>query len=456
MPQPPRRKNVRTVVFKAFGLRAPRGKTLGEASHRELHRFLNPYEHARYPTRMAGDKTKLPMEFRRGWSLTLEKILNILNDRELAKRVATDPNIRTEFKKALQEALFERGIRAYEEEWAHLKGKDIAERVVGRAQPQKIGKKTVKPTPWLANEFNARLALLDVRKGISKLKKGQYYTILDIGAGAGGTILPIVERLSPQERSKLRILLVDIMSAGLKEAKEALKKLGLSENQIITVRGNIATMLRYEKLKQYLGKIDLVTSGAAIHHTPDVTPIFKAVYNLLKRGGVFCFWDWGHAAWRAPNLKVAPKGAKVDKTGQYWEKGLHEKEAGPEEAFISRGRTRGIHPAYWAPTELQGVKMMFKIWISLLGYPKGEQQRFVKWFDERVKKGAPINFLEYLKRLEKKKPEFESPFLFWEGHKPPELYQDALMKVGFISERKRPFTIYSTESPLLYQIKIRK
>ncbi len=452
----PKKPNIRRIVFKEFGLLAPKKVPFKEKTTQELHRFLRPYEEAKYPTRMAGDKTKLPIEFQRhGWGITPEAIANLLKNKRLARLVATDPVIREEFTRALRDAIVERGILAYEEEWAGLKGEDIKKRVVGRAMPQKIGKKVVKPTPYLANKFNSQLALPEIRKGIAKLKKGQHYVILDIGCGAGGTILPIVEKLSPKERSRLKLLLVDIMEAGLKEVRKELKRLGLKDDQIITVRENIATMLRNPKIKEFMGKVNFVTSGAAIHHTPDVTPIFSAVYKLLAKGGTFCFWDWGHAAWRAERLLVAPKGAIVDPTGRYWSRGIHEKEAPKEHAFISREATKAVTVG-WAPTELQGVKIMLQTWISLLGYGKEEQARFAKWFDTQVKKGAPINFLEYLKKLEKKKPEYETPFLFWEGHKPPELYVEALRRSGFLSEKGLPYVRYSTQSPLLYQIKVKK
>ncbi len=442
-------------VFRAMGLE--RGTTLAKSSKPEVHKFLQPYAKEPYPTRMAGDRAKLPIEFSiRGWG-HLEALKKLVGDRKLAGIIAKTPGGMKLFESALKTAIIKRGLKGYEAEWCNLSPSVVEKGVVARSLPQRIGRNIFKPTPYLANEYSAKLVLPDVVRGIEKLKHGKLYTIVGLGCGAGGTDLPIIERLSKAQRKKIMYVGLDVMGSGLKTDRTELQKLGIPSSQIITLRGNTGRMNENVAVRQFFGKADLVTSGATIHHLADVSPVFRGVKSLLKPNGIFCLWDWGHAAWRAPALIVAPEGARVEKHGLHYERGLGSVEAPKGHAFISRGQTTGISRGY-APKEIEAVREMFSTWIRLLVYPEAEKIRFQKFFDNAVRRGEPINFVEYLRRLEKtqtEKGEF-GQFYFWEGHRPPEFYHDAMREAGLIGQKEKPFTIYPTQSSLLYQIKVRK
>ena len=147
----------------------------------------------------------------------------------------------------------------------------------------------------------------------------------------------------------------------------------------------------------------------------------------------------------------------MDKYGRFYERGTRTKHAENKTAFVSRNRIAGVSGT--APKEIQTVRDMLSTWISLLHFPKQRKTEFLQWFDRKAARGEPIQFGEYLKRLEGKSLERGMPkseIRYWEGHRPPELYHDAMKRVGLIGEKTRPFTIYPTANRLLYQMKIRK
>ena len=206
------------------------------------------------------------------------------------------------------------------------------------------------------------------------------------------------------------------------------------------------------------GTADIVTSGAALHHVAAIEPTFEGVKRLLKKGGAFIFWDWGHAAWKAPRLVIAPDGAMVDKFGRYYEKGARTRHAEKGTGFVARSPIAGVTRGK-APTEYAAVREMLSTWVSLLHFPAKRKAEFLTWFDRKAARGEPIAFAEYLKKLEGARLERgmqRAEITYWEGHRPPELYHDAMRRVGMIGERGKPLTLYPTKSSLLYQMKVRK
>ncbi|MEM0360246.1 MAG: hypothetical protein QXK06_02830 [Candidatus Diapherotrites archaeon] len=113
----------------------------------------------------------------------------------------------------------------------------------------------------------------------------------------------------------------------------------------------------------------------------------------------------------------------------------------------------------WTPTELAATREMLSTWIGLLNYPPTEKERFLSWFDRAAKKGEPINLAKYLEKLEKaplEEGKKQAEIKFYEGHTPPEFYHEAMKKAGLISQKTMPYTVYSTQSPLLYQMMVKK
>jgi SAM-dependent methyltransferase len=443
-----KRADTRKRVFEAMGV-AGKGP-LARESRPDIQRHFEPYSGRRYPSKMSSDASRVPIEFgSKQWGHTAF-MQRVLTSPEIAREIARDPVKRMEFEKALFDALQERALKAYSEEWSALSPKAISA-LIGRAK-----KTASKPTPAIANEHNARMV---AQEAMLRLRRGKSVTIVDLGCGGGGTIMPIIASIPKELRSKVRVVLVDVMASGLKSTKQKLQRRGLGgREQVITIKANLAKLLESRRLSQLFGTADIVTSGAALHHVAAIEPTFRGVERLLKKGGAFIFWDWGHAAWKAPRLVVAPEGAKVDKYGRYYEKGPRAKDAGKGTAFVSRERVAGVSHGK-APTEYQAVREMLSTWVSLLNYPTVRKAEFLEWFDRMAARGEPIEFSQYLRRLEGKRLERGMPraeIKYWEGHRPPELYHDAMRRVGLLGERQTPFTLYSTQSPLLYQMKVRK
>lgn len=439
---------IRTRVFSTMGVAGK--EPLAIATRRDIQRHFEPYARRAYPTRMSSDASRVPIEFgARQWG-HVEFLQNSLKSPEIARQIARDPLARIEFEKAIFDALQERALKAYAEEWSALSPKAISTLIV-RAK-----KTATKPTPTIANEQNA--AMVSQEAG-QLLRKGKTITIADLGCGGGETIMHAIDRIPMELRGKIRVVLVDVMQKGLESTRKKLMRRGLTgKDQVITIRENISRLMQNNKIAQLFGTVDIVTSGAALHHVAAIEATFEGVKRLLKKGGSFIFWDWGHAAWKAPRLIIAPEGARVGKYGRFIEKGARTRHAEKGTAFVSREKIAGITTG-WKPTEHQAVREMLSTWVSLLRFPPEKKAEFLQWFDKKAARGEPIEFGEYLKRLEGtaiEKGMRPAEIKYWEGHRPPELYHNAMRAVGLIGEKEKPFTIYSTQSPLLYQMKVRK
>jgi len=442
-----KRSSSRKKVFKAMGVE---GKgTLARQSRRDIQKHFDPYAGRMYPAKMSSDASRVPMEFgARQWG-HIDFMRKALKSPKLAKEIARDPLARVEFERALFDALQERALKAYAKEWSSLSPKAIAA-LIGRAKAT-----GTTPTPTIANAHNASMV---AQEALVRLGKGKNITIVDLGCGGGGTITPIIEAIPKGLRKNVRVVLVDVMASGLKSTKQKLVRRGLNgKEQVIAIRENLSKIMQNNKIAHLFGTADIVTSGAALHHVATIEPTFKGVKRLLKKDGAFIFWDWGHAAWKAPRLIIAPEGARVDKYGRYYEKGTRTRYAEKKTAFISRAKIAGVDEG--AKTEYKAVRDMLSTWISLLHFPKKRQAEFLQWFDRKAVRGEPIEFAEYLKNLEGRRIERgkeRAEIKYWEGHRPPQLYHDAMRAVGLIGEKGRPFTIYPTSSSLLYQMKVRK
>ncbi len=433
---------IRARVFSAMGLgRQP----LAVATRHDIQRHFDPYADRTYPAKMSSDKSRVPIEYgARQWG-HIDFLENALKSPAFAREIARDPLARIEFEKAIFDGLQERALKGYAEEWRSLSPEAIKSLVKSASETQK-----------LANKHNAVMVSQEANQ---ILKKGKPITIVDLGCGGGDTIMPIIDSIPRDQRHRIRVVLVDVMQKGLESTRKKLMRRGLDgKEQVIPIKENISRLMQNNRIAQLFGTADIVTSGAALHHVAAIEPTFEGVKRLLKKGGSFIFWDWGHAAWRAPRLIVAPPGARVDKYGRFIEQGTRTKYAEKGTAFVSRKRIMGVSEGE-TPTEHQAVREMLSTWISLLNFPKERKAEFLQWFDRKTARGEPIEFGEYLKRMEGaalEQGKQRAEIRYWEGHRPPELYHDAMRNVGLIGEKENPFTIYSTQSPLLYQMKVRK
>ena len=121
--------------------------------------------------------------------------------------------------------------------------------------------------------------------------------ILDLGAGAGGTSLALLEVLTPLERRQIQLTLLDPAGFALNAARERLTSHALVDPHALDTVA--ATDL------DFLGRVgaglfDLVISGAAIHHHACVLPVFERLFRAIRPGGCLVIGDWHNSMWFYP------------------------------------------------------------------------------------------------------------------------------------------------------------
>lgn len=428
--------------------------TLARASRQDVQRHFNPHAKHRYPSNMSGDATRIAREYYDRWGHIEWMRQKLLKDPNLARIVLKNAEARQEFLEAIESASQERAKKGYYEEWHNLGPKDLAVLMTD----VKIEPDQELPDPIKANLHNAKFVIREARK---RLQRGRSIVIGDWGTGGGWTIVPVIKALSMKERSRVTVALFDIMQKGLANTRQKLIELGLDgSGQILTIEGNFADLEKNPDFKQLKDKVDIAVSGAAIHHTSDVTPTFRGINLALKRGGKFIGWDWGHPARSAPTLIVAPKGALVRAYGRYYELGRRVIEAPRGAAFISRGAIKGI-TAGRVPTEMAAVRQMDATWMRILKFPD-EVERYGAHFDRLAnahgenEPSEPITLTDYLKGLEGKETE-RGAFKFLEGHRLPSLYHKAMKEAGLIGPRIRVHTTYPIKkNSLLFHMTVTK
>jgi len=422
----------RKVVFDAIV------KGTGKGS-RVINSLLNPAERRAYPSFMLGSRAKVPRESYYGWRLVpqiREALAKALPGRHIPGFV-------------IKEALYKRSAIEYEKEWTTSPEKRWKKAPGVKAYPQK-GVQTTKQrmAQWaadiqkninFANRKNAELILPELRKKLDAAKKPGQVTIIDLGSGAGKTIMPTIEKLNPTQKKKISITLVDVNAKDLQTAKTALIAIGVQSKNIKTLKVNFGSLGKNRAIRNLAGKADLVTAGASLHHLSKSETIFREVNTLLKADGSFKFWDWCHPAWRAGTLRVAPKGAVVSINGRAYSYRGKISRAERGTAFISQKIPKG-RGSYKAPSELAQTREMLYTWISLLNFPQSERTRFKRWFDRKVKAGKPINFESYLTTLENRLPSKPAQIEVMEGHKLYRLYERALRGSGLAPNATRFYT----------------
>ncbi|PJD00886.1 hypothetical protein COU38_03965, partial [Candidatus Micrarchaeota archaeon CG10_big_fil_rev_8_21_14_0_10_54_18] len=401
-------KRLRREVFKELGVF--KGGKLSRVSNPEIHSMLRPFEHAEYPLNHFHDFSRVPREHIHGWINFEELEATLRKNEEINKLANANPET---FKAAVEDALNWRAIKAYEEEWKQLSGADIL-------------KKVVKPSgglPAQANAANAENAAGAIRE---KLGNKQKVRVMDLGAGGGGTILPIIGMLTPEERKKVEVHLVDVMDAGLRHTKKDLKRLGIKNVKTVKTnfydlaaaitgegkperRFNPLRLLAGAKLNAYAGKargkMDVIVSGAALHHASDMQPIFNGISALLKKNGELHLFDWGH--YRTSNQTIDLDSREMNR-----------------EVWTTRG---------YGPSVKDTVKSMTDAWLSLWGFNEESESRRKLRGD--LKKGGKFNFAEWINKnqrlLSKEAPTGRDwkPFSL-EGHRLPKYYADGLRKAG--------------------------
>ncbi len=439
------RKPLNTSDKKAVFEAIVKGKGRGS---RDVNNLLNSAGKRPYPSFMLGSKAKVPRESYYGWKLVPE-IRSALGKAMPGKHIPGS---------VIKEALYKRSAAEYEKEWTTSPKERWKKAPKVRIYPQK-GVQTTKQrmAQWakditkninFANSKNAELISPELKRKIAK--NGQA-TLVDLGTGAGKTVIPIIERLNTNQRKKISITLIDVSVKDLKTAKQLLTEIGVPSQNVKALKVNFGGVEKSRAIKNLTGKADIVTAGASLHHLSKSETIFRQVNNMLKQDGSFKFWDWSHPAWRAGTLKIAPKNARVSINGRaYSYKGeIMRAERGT--AFVSQEIPKG-RGSFKARSEISQVREMLSTWVSLLNFPQAERTRFNKWFDRRIKSGKPINFESYLQKLEKTAPSKPAQIEIMEGHKLYKLYERALRGSGLAPNATR----FYSESNLLAHYEVKK
>ena len=261
-----RSKGLREAVFAAIAGSLKR--SLRESSDPVIHQLLRPFDARGYPVEQIHDFSRVQKSAQFPSLNNIAARLEKLPAVQKALR-ARGSRARSALMRMADEALEFRAARAYAEEWENLSPEQIR-RVVNASGGW----------PEKANELNSDRVVAAIR---SKLKTQARYRLLDVGSGGGGTVLPVVAKLSPAERARLDVVIQDIMPAGLQFAQKELIKAGLEPGQIRRIECNFFDFQLLDprrrpppgysgnvsRLKALAGKLDGVTSFAAIHHMRD-------------------------------------------------------------------------------------------------------------------------------------------------------------------------------------------
>ncbi len=413
-----REQALRREVFREMG--ALRGGPLSRTTNPQIQEMLRPFEKEAYPLNRFHDYSRVPWEHITEW-VDLEKLESTLRENERINSLAEkNPGA---FSEAVQSALKWRAIKAYEEEWKYLSGEDISKQVVNPSGG----------LPGQANSANAFNAVQSIRETISRKGRAR---LMDLGTGGGGTILPIIRMLTPEERENVEVHLVDVMRAGLNATRKKLKGLGVKK--IKTIKTNFydlsvavgaqqkpertfnplrivpqATLNAYARRAK--GKMDVIVSGAALHHASDMQPVFRGLTELLSEGGRLHLFDWGHHRTSSRNVDL-------------------DSEKMRREVKVTHG---------YAPSVKDTVTSMTDAWLSLWGYGENSESR--RKLRRDLKKGRNFNFekwiQENIKILKKEAPKDGKwkPFAL-EGHRLPDYYQQGLKNAGLtVDKLEMPF-----------------
>ena len=145
--------------------------------------------------------------------------------------------------------------------------------------------------PVLLHKATANAVAGAVAGIIENRRLGRTLTIVDVGAGPGGSALATFEALPDEAKNRVTMVLVDPSADALETASQLMRERGANHIKLV------GTDL--EKIPGLgIGSVDILTGVASIHHHAQIP--FDLYEQVLKPEGFAIFADWHQPIWEHP------------------------------------------------------------------------------------------------------------------------------------------------------------
>jgi len=436
------RSKLRSKLYLLFGLSSSgarpgfiKKKSISESTPKDILRIIVPKK-GEYPINLFGTFDRVPRQYLWNWldfDGLSKAVLKRKNIHNILYKISTDEKVQKRIlKKELEHVLKKRSIINYIEEAERVEQESLE--IYGKAIRGEFHEGINRE----CNQHNAEVIS-------AYLNQKNQATVLDIGCGMKGhTIVPLIELLPESLLQNTTVILLDTVQEYLKNAKSLLVKIGIPEGNIILVKQDVTLGLK-TLLKDYSSKLDIITSGSAIHHSVNINSIVKKFFKLLKPGGMLSFWDFGHLAFIGPKLVLAPKGSKISSDGRVCLYG-GSKFRVPGTVFISDTRLKAPPDTRYGeiPRQVDTVRDFMARWVSYFSESIELREKFVRDFETTLKKSQtdilsgrnvrPFNFMLWLKKNVKSKLlklSSTKSIAYLQGHTLPNQHLRAIREFDF-------------------------
>jgi SAM-dependent methyltransferase len=311
-----------------------------------------------------------------------------------------------------------------------------------------------------------------------ELPKYKPLRMMDLGVGTGDTtmaVLDFMEELAeegkiPSEYTRyLKFYLVDVSQDALdKTVRRIVERLPeLRDEKKLNSRidifcSNFSDLKHYEFFNCQPDSIDMIYTGAAICHLPDVESFFEQMYFVLAKGGVMHAWDYYNGpSWGAPTLRLSRDNTRRSVFTVEMSDGRIYAEELPEHASIFDMEYSLLFKALEDAKKMSVVFEVtdsdmhitgrnFATLLGVLGYIHEGRSRMVDkvaidhylmgCFDKGMTTREGFNYLKFLEKtiplLDNPEPFVRSPFGFIEsyGRHNHRFMEDA----GFVEAKDEP------------------
>ena len=279
-------------------------------------------------------------------------------------------------------------------------------------------------------EMNKRISRYFAEYG----KEMEEISFLDIGFGAGGTTLSILDKIKKIEDIKvkrLNVVCLDIVppteGEDIRKAIEELERKGIEVN-LILIQENMRILSEdifedHRLRKLGIKGFDFVVSNASIHHTQNMLNIFARIHKILRKDRYFILGEWTHPMWLMPKLleefknlfiEDSPVKEKLKRLEKELLNGKYNYEIPDKERYADILKTI---------LEIEMNKLKVKRWKSYyLPIKEGFIDEIVKEFAKLNSKVQDLNailnmakFWFYVHEIAKQRGG-KLPLLYYEGH----------------------------------------